>query len=189
VIALSLAPIGAGLRAETGYELWLGYRRVTDASRLAEYRRAFARVSVAGNSPTVRVIRDELTTALRRLLDTTVSVRVAAREHPGLIIGIASSPAIAALLPAARRPPAGRESFVIANVNDGGKTVTIVAANSDVPSTSAPAAASARLRHRTGVGDVLIGGALSVLVRFVSCSQRSTPADERAAPHRAARGP
>jgi alpha-glucuronidase len=132
VLALSAAPLGAGLRADTGYDLWLRYRRVTDATRLAEYRRAFARVSVEGISPTARATRDELTLALRGLLDTTVSVGAMSGGAPGLIVGIASSPAIAALLPATQRPPAGRESFVIANVQEGRRTVIIVAANSDV---------------------------------------------------------
>ena len=131
-IAFSITPWSASLHAETGYELWLRYRRVTDATRLAEYRRVVARVVVAGNSPTARAIREELTLALRGLLDTTVSVGATTVGSPGLIVGIASSPRIASLLPARRRPPAGRESFLIANVKAGGKTVIVVAANSDV---------------------------------------------------------
>ena len=132
VLALSVAPLSAGLRADTGYELWLRYRRVTDATRLAEYRRVFARASVEGNSPTALAIRDELTLALRGLLDTTVNVGAARGGHPGLIIGVARSPTIAALLPATRRPKVGRESFVIATVKRGREIVVVVAANSDV---------------------------------------------------------
>ena len=132
VMALSVAPVAAQLRADTGYELWLRYRRVSDAARRAEYRQLFARVAVVGNSPTALVVRNELTSALRGLLDTTVSVGATTRNSPGLLIGIATSPAIAALLPASRRPPAGRESFVIANVMRGRQTVIVVAANSDV---------------------------------------------------------
>jgi alpha-glucuronidase len=132
VLALSAAPLGAGLRADTGYDLWLRYRRVTDATRLAEYRRAFARVVVEGNSPTARATRDELTLALRGLLDTTVSVGAISGDSPGVIVGLASSPSIGALLPVERRPPAGRESFVIANVQQGHRAVIVVAANSDV---------------------------------------------------------
>jgi len=132
VLALSVAPLGARLRAETGYDLWLRYRRVSDAARLAEYRRVFARVSVEGTSPTARVTRDELTLALRGLLDTSVTVGFMAGGNPGLIVGTATSPAIAALLPVSERPPAGRESFVIANVKVGRQTVIVVAGSSDV---------------------------------------------------------
>jgi alpha-glucuronidase len=131
-LAFSVAPFGTRLRADTGYELWLRYLRVTDATRLAEYRRILGRASVESNSPTGRAIRDELKLGLRGLLDTTVTVDVMSGGHPGLIVGIATSPTIAALLPTSRRPPAGRESFVIANVKEGRKTVIVVAANTDV---------------------------------------------------------
>ncbi|HEV8215534.1 MAG TPA: alpha-glucuronidase family glycosyl hydrolase [Gemmatimonadaceae bacterium] len=131
-IALSVVPIGAALRADTGYELWLRYRRVTDASRLAEYRRAFAHVSVSGNSPTVRIIRDELTRALGGLLDTTVEMSAAAGSNAGLIVGTPRASSVAGLLSAKTRPPAGRESFVIVNAGSRGRSTIVVAANSDV---------------------------------------------------------
>ena len=92
VLALSVAPLGDRLRAETGYDLWLRYRRVSDPARLAEYRRVFARVSVEETSPTGRVTRDELTLALRGLLDTSVTVGFMAGGHPGLIVGTAIEP-------------------------------------------------------------------------------------------------
>jgi alpha-glucuronidase len=130
-IALSVTPFGVA-RADTGYEVWLRYRRVPDATRLAEYRRVFSRVSVLGDSPTARVIRDELTLALGGLLDTTVSVGATTGRNPGLVVGVASSPVIAKLLPDSRRPPAGRESFVVTNVKVGARTVIVVAANTDV---------------------------------------------------------
>jgi len=131
-LGLSVAPIGGAPRADTGYELWLRYGRVADPARLAEYRRVFARVSVEGNSPTARAIRDELTLGLRGLLDTTVRVGLMASGNTGLIVGPATSPAITALLPVSQRPPAGRESFVIANVKAGRRTVIVVAGNSDI---------------------------------------------------------
>ena len=131
-IALSVAPLAAGLRADTGYELWLRYRRVADPTTLQEYRRVFARASVEGNSATARAIHDELALALPALLDTTVSVGVTTGGSPGLIVGVATAPAIARLLSASQRPPAGRESFVIANVKRGRGTVVVVAANTEV---------------------------------------------------------
>jgi alpha-glucuronidase len=131
-MALSVAPLGASLRADTGYELWLRYRRVTDATRLGEYRRAFARVSIEGNSATTRAIHDELALALRGLLDTTVMVGGGSTPNVGLVVGAVSSAGIAALVPPSKRPPAGRESFIIASVKRGRETVIVVAGNSDV---------------------------------------------------------
>ncbi len=131
-LALSVAPLGAVARADSGYELWLRYRRVPNATRLAEYRRVFAQASVESNSATGRVIRDELTLGLRGLLDTTAVVGVGVGGNPGLIVGVVSSSRIAALLPASRRPPAGSESFVIATLKRADKTVVVVAGNTEL---------------------------------------------------------
>ena len=48
------------LRAEDGYELWLRYRKVEDAARLAQYRVALNTAVVLGSSPTTIVIKREL---------------------------------------------------------------------------------------------------------------------------------
>jgi alpha-glucuronidase len=132
LLAIALSVMPCAVRADTGYELWLRYRRVSDATRLAEYRRVFSRASVTGHSPTARVVREELTLALGGLLDTTVHIDAATVGRPGLIVGVASSRAIAALLPESRHPPAGREAFVIANVKQGSRTVIVVAGNTDI---------------------------------------------------------
>src|SRR5688572_18299055 len=58
-IVLAVAAPSA-VRAEDGYDLWLRYRRVADASRLAEYRAAVSRVVVEGGSPTLAAARAEL---------------------------------------------------------------------------------------------------------------------------------
>ena len=129
--ALAASPCGA-VRADTGYALWLRYPRVSNATRLAEYRRVFSRASVVGNSPTARVIRDELTRALGGLLDSAVGIGDVRVGAAGLIVGTLTTPRIAALVPVRRRPPAGRESFVILNVKDRGRTVIVVAGNSDI---------------------------------------------------------
>ena len=50
---------------EDGYDLWLRYRRLEpDAARLAEYRRALARIVLEASSPTLDAARDELVDGL-----------------------------------------------------------------------------------------------------------------------------
>ena len=39
---------------ETGYDLWLRYRRIEDARRLAEVRTAITQIVVDGDSPILR---------------------------------------------------------------------------------------------------------------------------------------
>ncbi|OGO33696.1 MAG: hypothetical protein A2Z03_11390 [Chloroflexi bacterium RBG_16_56_8] len=57
---------------ESGYELWLRYRRVNDAERLARYRNAINSVVVLGTSATAAIIKNELAHALPALLDRAV---------------------------------------------------------------------------------------------------------------------
>ncbi|HXT15382.1 MAG TPA: alpha-glucuronidase family glycosyl hydrolase [Gemmatimonadaceae bacterium] len=117
--ALFAAPASKRPPAESGYDLWLRYARVDDPALLREYRQAFAHVSVDSNSPTMDVVRAELSRGLRGLLDTTVIVDGDDR-HAGLIVGLPVSANVA------------RDGFSITrDVNDG-RTVTTIRASSDL---------------------------------------------------------
>jgi len=59
---------------ESGYELWLRYRRVDDAERLAQYRAAINSVVVLGTNATAAIIKNELARALPALLDRAVPI-------------------------------------------------------------------------------------------------------------------
>src|SRR5829696_9927393 len=76
----------ASLPNEDGYDLWLRYRQVASPALLAEYRSAITHVVVDGNSPTLRVARDELVTGLSGLLGRAVPVRNSAADG-ALIVG------------------------------------------------------------------------------------------------------
>ncbi len=54
---------------EDGYELWLRYRKVDSAARLAQYRDAIQSVVVLDASPTAEIIKSECARALPALLD------------------------------------------------------------------------------------------------------------------------
>ena len=69
--AVAIAPSTPARRApanEDGYDLWLRYRRVTDAARPAEYQGAVTQIVVAGTTPTVAAARDELIAGFEGLL-------------------------------------------------------------------------------------------------------------------------
>ncbi|MBI4790520.1 MAG: alpha-glucuronidase [Chloroflexi bacterium] len=59
-------------RNESGYELWLRYRPLDDAERLAQYRAAINSVVVLGTSATAAIIKNELVRAMPALLDVDV---------------------------------------------------------------------------------------------------------------------
>jgi alpha-glucuronidase len=158
LVLLGLLALPAAARGEDGYELWLRYPLVADAARLAEYRSAITSLVVAGNSPTARAVRDELTRGIRGLLGINVG---ASGGRAGLVAGTATSPAIAALSLRSELAGIGTEGYVIKRVSG---TIAI-AANSEIgllygafaflrllqlhqPIDSLAVAETPRLRHR-----------------------------------------
>jgi alpha-glucuronidase len=126
------AGVPAAARAEDGYDLWLRYRRVADAARLAEYRAALTSVVAQGSSPTLAAARDELVAGLTGLLGRRVGV--SGRLLTGsVVIGTpASSPAIAALGLASALRGVGDDGFVIRAMPVNGARAIVIAANRDV---------------------------------------------------------
>ena len=72
--------------AETGYELWLRYNKVSDPDKLNGYRKATEFVYVAGNSETSRVIKDELNRGLSGLLGKSIRCNSTHLENSSLIL-------------------------------------------------------------------------------------------------------
>jgi alpha-glucuronidase len=141
VRALLALSIGFAARAsaqvprpnEDGYDLWLRYRLISNASLRADYRAAITRLVVDGSSPTLGVARDELSTGLRGLLGRTVPVDQRVQVDGTIVVGTpASSRAIAALPLAAALGQVGLEGFVIRSTTVSGKHAIVVAANTDV---------------------------------------------------------
>ena len=120
------------VRAETGYDLWLRYRLVTNASRLAEYRGAIAGLLVEGDSPTLRAARDELTAGLTGLLGRPLPA-MQAPAAATLIVGTpASSRTIASLGLARALAAVGPAGFVVRSMPVNGKRAIVIAANHEV---------------------------------------------------------
>jgi alpha-glucuronidase len=119
-------------RGEDGYELWLRYRPVTDASLRREYRAAIAYLVLEGDSPTLRAAREELTTGLRGLLGAAVPVAHAVARDGAIVAGTpATSPLVAALPIAAELGQAGNEGYVLKATRVAGKRAIVIAANRD----------------------------------------------------------
>src|SRR5690349_15974583 len=99
LLALLVLLVAAPLRADDGYELWLRYRQIADAGRLAEYRAALTEIVVPGAdaSPTLAAAREELALGLRGLLGADVPAAAQADRAGALLVGTPKTPAIAAL--------------------------------------------------------------------------------------------
>jgi alpha-glucuronidase len=98
---------------EDGYELWLRYRRVDDAHRLAQYRMAISRAIVLGANPTADIVKSELARALPVLLDTPVPLE----DKPAgnaVVVGTAEQiESAGATIPRAAYHRLGEEGFLI----------------------------------------------------------------------------
>ena len=122
------------VRSEDGYELWLRYRKVENASRLSQYRTAIPNASVLGKSTTAELIRSELRRALPAILDATVPVSSDRTEGDGLLIGTFQT-----LRTGGVRLPRefdgkdlGDEGFIILSAGGEKHLRIVVAANTDV---------------------------------------------------------
>lgn len=120
-------------RGEDGYDLWLRYGLVADASRLADVTaRASAIVAPRGATGPVGVAADELARGLQGLTGRDVP-RVAAVDRDGaIVLGTpASSAVIAALRLGAAIDGLGDEGYLLRTVSIGRRTATVVAARGD----------------------------------------------------------
>jgi len=117
-------------QAEDGYDLWLRYRPLEKAAA-ARYRPLATAVVAAGQSPTAAAAREELVRGLSGLMGRPEKLETRFLRSGSILIGTpAQSPVIAALnLPLAK---AGEEGFVLRSAMVKGKTITIIAGNSDV---------------------------------------------------------
>jgi len=131
-ILLAVATPSAA-HAEDGYDLWLRYRLVGDAARLAEYRGALQWLVVDGDSPTLRAARDELVTGLTGLLGRAPRLSSAPTSSGTLILGTPAGSRLIASLPLGTAlRSVGNEGFVIRTMTVNGKRTIVIAGNRDL---------------------------------------------------------
>ena len=118
--------------AEDGYELWLRYHRVADATLLKQYRSTVTGLLVSGESATARATAAELTRGLGGLLDTTIPPVTDVVADGALIAGTGRSPVIASLGLDAELRTIGGEGYLIRSVRARGRRATVIAANTDI---------------------------------------------------------
>lgn len=118
---------------EDGYELWLRYRPVSSATRLAEYRNAVTQIVIADTTPSLVAAREELVRGLEGLLGTVIPVvRVATRNGALIVAAPGTSPAAGSAATRAALAKVGTEGFVIRSERVHGRSAVIIAANSDI---------------------------------------------------------
>ncbi|MBN8668239.1 MAG: alpha-glucuronidase [Chitinophagales bacterium] len=99
------------LRAETGYDLWLRYNKVSDPVLLKHYRQYIEDPVFPGSSPMLDVAKAELRNAFTGLLGTTVSLRTTPTSRSTFFVQLNKT----------AEPGLGEEGFGI--TSKGGKIV------------------------------------------------------------------
>ncbi len=118
---------------EDGYEAWLRYQLVEDAEMLQQYRSMINSVIVAGDSPTIQAISDELSEALPQLLSKQLLFDNSFTDSGNLIIGTSGTSArINALGMSDELSQIGDEGYIIKSATIEGVENIIIAANTDL---------------------------------------------------------
>ena len=131
LITLSLLPFS--VFAEDGYRLWQRYEPIENAALLKSYRQSLTEVIVAGSSPTVTVLKNELQLALPALLGNAVAFPGKAEKKGALVIATpANSAAVKALNLSDKLKELGEEGFLITSAEINGKQSTLITANTDI---------------------------------------------------------
>ena len=118
--------------ANDGYSLWLNYFKVSEPL-LSEYQQQIKEVLVAGDSPTITLVRSELDTGLKGLLGSTVSSVSDVKNNSILVVGkVGSDPILSGKEFESRLRNAGNEGFLIFTKETEGKKTTIITANTDL---------------------------------------------------------
>jgi alpha-glucuronidase len=130
-VAVGVLLIATGARAEDGYELWLRYPPVTDAAVLRHYSDTISSIVVLGDSPTLRIARDELRRGLRGLLDRDVPVS-STISAGALVIGSRDSFSEIPGTGDIREAVVGEEAYGLRTTVIRGQRVTAVAGRTDV---------------------------------------------------------
>src|SRR6218665_1100764 len=116
--------------AESGYDLWLRYKPVSDKERLSAYRKAIVSVQLNGNSATVQAIREELSTGLRGLMDTKIPF-ASTIASGSLIIGTPANSSIIKTHLSIGLKKTGEEGYIISSKNINGNPCILIGANTD----------------------------------------------------------
>jgi alpha-glucuronidase len=119
---------------EDGYELWLRYRPVADASRLAEYQRCVQAVVGRAQDVTLGIALNELRRGLSGLIGRANIEPLAqpGRQNALILAGPESAGLIEELGFTARLARLGREGYLIATVAHAGARHTLLAGNTSV---------------------------------------------------------
>ncbi|MDI1256164.1 MAG: alpha-glucuronidase family glycosyl hydrolase [Flavobacterium sp.] len=122
-----------GLRAETGYDLWLRYKAISDVSLQSAYRSHFKTFNFESTTDIANAAKSELLRGIKGLLQTDIKQVASITANGCLVIGTpVNSKVIEGLKLTNQLDKLGSEGFIIITKKVYGKRCTIIAANGEV---------------------------------------------------------
>jgi alpha-glucuronidase len=153
---------------EDGYDLWLRYRPVADASRLAEYRAAITAIVIEGDSPTLRAVRDELSAGLSGLLGRPIRIDGTAGVGGLVIAGTPSGSAVVKSLSLdTTLARLGDEGYLLRATTVRGRRALVIAAKSDAGVLYGAFALLSRLQQSMSVSRLDVASAPRIQLRLI----------------------
>jgi alpha-glucuronidase len=118
--------------AESGYELWLRYKLVSNPSLLNQYRKSITGLNIPGNGATMVAAKSELLQGVDGLLGKKLSI-INNLTTGTIVVGTpTTSAAIAGFALTDRLAKAGKEGFVIVTHKTAQGNVIAIAANTEI---------------------------------------------------------
>src|SRR6188474_2376151 len=128
-ILIILIILPALLKAEDWYDLWLRYKKISNNSLLDQYKKQITSPVVFGSSPTIAIIKTELTQAFSGLTGISYKILSSPDKSSKFIAGtVSSSTVISSIITKDEMNNIGNEGFIIKT--RPGKT--IITANTDI---------------------------------------------------------
>ena len=120
------------LRAENGYDLWLRYLPVNNATLRNSYLKAVTAIAISGSTSTIRVVKTEIENGLSGLLQKKPTFSNQVQKNGTLIIGTpAAQPLLKGLKLEKDLSTLGNEGYLIQSRSINGKKCTIITANTE----------------------------------------------------------
>ncbi len=119
------------LRAEDGYRLWLRYDLVDNRTILQEYQKLISSIQVNGESATIAIIKNELSTALQSLLGKKIPLQ-STISNGSVVVAAQPNQHIRAVVDEATWNKLGRDGFVIRTGPSNNSQVIFILGNTDV---------------------------------------------------------
>ncbi len=126
LIVIGALLLSTPIRAEDGYRLWLRYDKISDQALLGHYKKNIQSITIKGSSPTLDIIRKELSNGISGLFGTGIQFtnNAGASVWIGKVSDMPVDPSTYAHL--------GKEGYIIYTRPINGKWAVVLCANTDI---------------------------------------------------------